>query len=66
MCCLSKREAYRAYRILLEIEGLEDKDDLWFQKEDNKLLLWVTYFILLSPLFHVLYCLLIKYGAYGL
>lgn len=60
MCCLTKEETLQAYRVLFEIERLIDKDDLCFQEEDNKVLIWVIYLVLASPLVHIVYGLMLK------
>lgn len=59
-CCLTKEETLQAYRVLLEIERLIDKDDPCFQEEDNKILIWIIYLVLASPLVHIIYGLMFK------
>lgn len=60
MCCLSKSETLQAYWVLLELEKLRDEDDPCFQEESNKLVLWIVYLVIASPLFYIAYCLMVK------
>jgi hypothetical protein len=58
MCCLTRKETLQAYKALLEIEGLINKNDPCFQEDDNKILIWVAYLVFASPLVHIVYNLL--------
>lgn len=58
MCCLTREETLQAYRALLEIKSLINKNDPCFQEDDNKILIWVTYLMLASPFVRIVYNLM--------